>query len=639
MEKVFEKGFIGNVELKNRIVMAPIQSRAADANGFVTDRLIAYLVERAKNDVGLIIMQHSFAWKEAQISHGLGLWDDKFIPKLKELTDAVHAAGAKISIQVGGRGTKQESGMEVYAPSPVRGSWDNEVPRELSIEEIRQYITYYGQAALRVKKAGFDFIDIHGAHGKLISQFLSPYTNRRIDVYGGSIENRARFPKEIIEEIKKVCGDDFPVIMRMNGSDYLDGGLTVKEAIEQAKIFVAAGVDALHISGGAQETCNMTDAPYMCGEAIHVPVIREIKKAVHVPVIAVGRITNLYMADKILEDGDADFIALGRPLVADPTLVKKYQEGKADKVRRCIYCLNCSTWGKRPQLIERGIGCTVNPSTFREKDFAERMEATEDAKYIVVVGGGLAGMEAAKTLAQRGHKVELYEKDSVLGGQWLAASAPQKNGSYRTLIPYMTEEMKDAGVDIFTDCEMTMEKLQKLSPDYVILATGATARILHLDGEDRAPQIVTGIDVLLNNVVTGNKVVVIGGRYIGMEVAAELAERGKHVSLVEAGEIGQNTIPRIFIEMRNRIVKANVFMYSHSPVLRYTATGVDIANGKTLLHLDADTIVLAAGTVPNKKLENALKGTDILYKTIGDCNHIGDALDAISSGAEIGRCL
>ena len=637
MEKIYEEGKIGNIVIKNRLIMAPVQSRAADADGFVTERLITYLEERARGGAGLIIMQHSFAWESAQLSHGLALWDDKYIEMLQKATERVHKAGAKIAIQLGGRGIRQDSGMETVAPSSVRASWDTAVPRELTIEEIKDYIAHYGQAALRVKKAGFDFVEIHGAHGKLISQFLSPYTNRRTDRYGGSIENRARFAKEIIEEIKSTCGADFPVILRMNGSDYLEGGLTVEEAVEQAKIFEAAGIDALHVSGGGQETNCYNDPPYMMEDAIHIPVIRAVKEAVNVPVIAVGKINNLFLAEKILQNGDADFVAMARAFLADPYLVEKTKSGHADGVRRCIHCLNCTTWGKRPQLKERGIACTVNPSLFREKEFAEQMKHAVVKKRIVVVGGGLAGMEAAKTLALRGHEVRLYEKDVYLGGQWRAAAAPEKNYSYRTLIPHLEGEMQKAGVEVHLNFTVSMNTLEELNPDYIVLATGANARILHLDGEDIAPDIVTGIDVLLGKASVGNKVVVIGGRYIGMEAAAELAEQGKHVSLVEAGEIGQKTISRLFTMMRDRMVAANVHLYSHSPVLRYTSNGVDVSNGKTLLHLDADTIVLAAGTVPDKTLEEQLRNSRFEFCTIGDCDHIGDALDAISAGAEMGR--
>lgn len=639
LEKVFEKGYIGNVELKNRIVMAPVQSRAADADGFVTERLIRYLEERAKGGAGLIIMQHSFAWESAQLSHGLALWDDKYIEMLRQAASRVHAAGTKISIQLGGRGIRQDSGMETVAPSSVRGSWDTAVPRELTIEEIQNYIKHYGQAALRVKKAGFDMVEVHGAHGKLISQFLSPYTNRRTDQYGGSVENRARFAREIIEEIKKNCGEEFPIVLRMNASDYLEGGLTVEEAQEQAKIFEAAGVSALHVSGGCQETNCYNDPPYMMPDAVHVPVIRAIKEVVTIPVIAVGKINNLFLAEKILENGDADYVAMARAFLADPYLVEKTENGHLEQVRRCIHCLNCTTWGKRPQLKERGIGCTVNPALFREKEFAEQMKPAEISKKIIVAGGGLAGMEAAKTLALRGHDVTLYEKDEYLGGQWRAAAAPEKNYSYRTLIPHLEMEMQNAGVKVYLNTAVTMELLYEEQPDYVVVATGANARVLHLDGEDNAPDIVTGIDVLLGKAKTGQKVVIIGGRYIGMEAAAELAEQGKHVSLIEAGEIGQNTISRLFTQMRDRMVAAGVFMYSQTAALRYTTNGIDVSNGKTLLHLDADTIVLAAGTVPEKTLEKQLQESEFAFCTIGDCDHIGDALDAISAGAEMGRSI
>ena len=636
LKKLLEPGYIGRVEIPNRLVFPPIQTRAAD-NGLTTERLNRFLVERAKGGAGLIIMQHSSCWPEAAMSHGLCLWDDNCIPALERTARSVHDAGAKLFIQLGGRGTRTENGTASAAPSSIALSYESGRPREFTVEELQRYVVLFGEAARRSREAGLDGVEIHAAHGKMIGQFLSPYTNRRTDLYGGSTENRARFPGEILRSIKKHAGEDFPVIMRMSAVDYMEGGLTLEESTAQAVIFEAEGADAFHVSAGAQDKIWTVDLSYFFPHAPLVPYAEAIKKAVHRPVIAVGKIGDPWTAERILEEGRADFTALGRPLIADPHLLEKALDGRSGEIRRCMYCLNCETWNSRPELAERGIGCTVNASVLREEEF--RPVRTTHPRHILIAGGGLAAMEAARTLAMRGHAVELHEKSGELGGQWLIASHGAHKSDFRTLIPWLIHEMEKYGVDIHTESTVDASMVQQGDFDEVVLATGATPRELRVERMGAAPQVVQGMDILMDRAAAGSRVVVVGGRYIGMEAAVKLAREGRHVTLVEALDLGHGTISRLKGVYRNLLVENGVHIFDQTPVLRLVPGAVEAAHCRSLLTLPADTVVTAIGTVPCRKLHEELDSLSIRYHEIGDCSAIGDALRAIRSGAELGRRL
>lgn len=634
LKKLFEPGKIGTLELRNRIVMPPMQSRTADEDYHVSDRMVAYYAERAKGGVGLIIVQQSFCWPEGSSIRGIGLWDDSFIPGMKKLASGVHKFGAKIAFQFGGRGTEQDPGREWVAPSVIPHSMDHEPPRELTKVDIDRYVESYGEAGRRVKTAGFDAIEIHGAHGHLISQFLSPYTNRRQDEYGGSLENRTRFACRIIAAIRQRVGPDFPLIFRMNGDDFLEGGITIDDAIQQAHIFIKAGVNALHVSGSTHERMWWHIPPFTFPPANLVHLASVVKKAVDVPIIAVGKIGDPILAEHILKEGKADFVAMGRALIADPDLPNKAKEGRFDDIRRCLYCENCITWSQRPRLRGRGMSCTVNQAVAREKEFI--IKRALSPKNVMVAGGGLAGMEAARVLAERGHRVTLYEKSDKLGGQWNVAAQPENKEDYKRLVPYMSRVMEKAGVTVKLSTVVSRQLVKKEKPDAVIVATGAVPRGLDVDGGD-APFVVQANDVIMGKAKVGERVVVVGGRYLGMEVACVLAEKGKHVSLVEAVELGRGTHNFIRAVLRDRLVELGVYVYPQSPVLRITKTGVDVANHHSLLHLKADTVVLAAGVKPVNDLVTDLKGVGVDIYSVGDCNEPRDAMEAMNEGAEIAR--
>lgn len=634
LESLMSRGTIGTLTIRNRLVFAPVEPLAGLAGGRVPANLTDFYKERGLGGAGLVIVGHVYSWPE-QAEGCLGLWEDGQIPGWRELTKQVKDTGAAIAVQLGGRGVRRHNG-EAVAPTAMTFACDPARPRALEVKEIKEFARAYGEAAARAREAGFDAVEIHAAHGKLLSLFLSPYSNRRTDEYGGSTENRCRFAGEILKAIHERAGSDFPVIFRYSADDMLTGGVTEEEGIAIALEMKKSGVSAFHVSAGNQEQSWTTSFSFFWPHECLVRYAAPVRKATGLPVITVGKISDAVSADRIIRDEKADFVAMARPLIADPYLLKKTLEGRPQDIRRCIYCLNCTT-AKERRLSTPGLCCTVNPFVLREGSF--RLTPTASPKKIMVIGGGLSGMEAALVLAQRGHDVEIREASPALGGQWLAASASPDKNDFKTLIPYLTHSLRQAGVRIFTNSPVTETDIAAAQADMFILATGAIPRELPVEKLPGAPEVVQGMDVLLGKPVRGPNVVVVGGRYIGLEAADLLAGQGMQVSLVEALELGHGTIHRISDMYRNRLVDKGVYLYPNAPVLRLSRGGVDIADHGSLLKIPADTVVTAIGTVPVRNLQDVLEKDGRPWYGTGDCTGIGDALLAIRSGAELGISL
>ncbi|MHB9098214.1 MAG: oxidoreductase [Syntrophales bacterium] len=640
--ELFRPGRINLLEMKNRIVMAAVGSSLADDEGFATDRAIDYYVERAKGGVGLIIVKLASVMENARGSkHHLAAYDDRFIPRLGDLARAVKDHGARVALQLGHHGNnashpRRQEGFPpgdqvVVGPSPVAYIETGVIPHELTRAEIGELVTAFAAAALRAKKAGFDAVEFHGAHGKLISQFLSPYYNRRTDEYGGSVGNRARFGSEILTAARSVVGPSFPLIMRMDGWDGYEGGLSLEEAVATAPLFVEAGADALHVSAGASEATHRQFLTYMQESGALVHLAEAVKKVVAVPVITVGKLGDPRLAEEVLKRGKADFIALARPLVADPHLVNKTREGRLDEIRGCISCNNCVGSGSYT-----GWSCTVNPSVMREREYA--IAPAPVKKNVMVIGGGLAGMEAAAVCAERGHTVTLYEKTGELGGQWNIACMQEHKGHFASVTRRLRREMDDAGVTVLLDTEATRELVEQRRPDAVIVATGATPATLPVRGADKK-NVVQANDIIRGAVPVGDRVVVIGGRHVGMEVAVTLARQGKDVSLVTRRKVGRDVRKATRLAILELLMEQKVRLYPYFDVVEIRDGGVLAVNEGTLFFLKADTVVLGVGAAPVKGLMETLRPMVAELHAIGDCVEPKDALAAISQGAAVGRSV
>ena len=639
--ELFRPGRINRLELKNRFIMAAAGNALADDEGFVADRAIDYFVERAKGGVGLVIVKFTSVIANARGSKNhMAAFDDKFIPRLRDLSSAVQKHGARVALQLGHHGNdlslpRRQSGFApgeqpIVAPSPVPYVATGVIPEALSRDAIAELVEAFAQASWRAKEAGFDAVEFHGAHGYLISQFLSPYYNRRSDEYGGSSEKRARFGAEVLSAARKKVGPHFPLIMRMDGWDGYEGGFVLDEAVKVAPIFVQAGADALHVSAGAREAVHWQFLSYLQESAGLVHLAEAVKKVVSVPVITVGKLGDPVVAENVLKQGKADFIALARPLLADPYLVQKAQEGRPEEIRSCIYCSNCL--GESYQ----GWSCTLNPGLLRERDF--EIKPAPLIKHVMVIGGGLAGMEAAKVSAQRGHKVTLYEKSNELGGQWNIASQQEHKKHFATVTHRLKQEMDKAGVSVVLNAEVTQELVRKQNPDTVIIATGATPASLRVRGT-AGENVVQANDVICGNVNVGDKVVVIGGRYVGMELAVALARKGKNVSLLSRRKVGRNVRKNIKLLLIDRLIEDGVKLYPDSEVVEIRSNGVMAVNEGNLFFLKADTVILAVGANPENGLIGRLKSLVSEVYAIGDCVEPRDALAAVKQGAEVGRMV
>jgi 2,4-dienoyl-CoA reductase-like NADH-dependent reductase (Old Yellow Enzyme family)/thioredoxin reductase len=642
LAKLFEPGKIGKLALPNRIILAPLGNAVVSDEGYVTSRIIDYFVERAKGGAGYLLSGGSSVLPKGRTPGAMWVFDDKFIPKLQELAQAVHQCGVKMGIQLNHLGKTLSAwkdltpdDIDTFAPSPIPWVFNNFTPREGTKKDILTAVEAFSEAGRRLKDGGFGGVEIHAGHGYLISSFFSPYFNRRKDEYGGTPENRARFACEILRRTREKVGPDFAISIRISGADFMPGGITLDDTLIQAPLLVQAGADALHISASSQETTEWQFISYLYPDATLVNLAAAVKKVVNVPVITVGKIGDPVLANQIIEEGKADFVAIGRPLLADPYLPNKAKEGKFEEIRRCIFCNNC--WSRVQEQRHKQVYCTVNPAVGREREFI--LKRTSKPKKVMVVGGGVAGMKAAAVLAERGHQVSLYEQSGELGGQWnIACRQKHKEKLYPTVIEHLRKDLERSKAKIILNQEVTVPKVLQEKPDAIVLSTGAEPRKLDIPGGD-GKNVVQANDVVMGKVPVGQRVIVVGGRMIGMEVAIALAEQGKRVSIItlrRLGENGRELDHNIYRTLRDRLIELGVFIFPDSPAVEIKDTGIYIAHNRELVFLKADTIVLAAGATPNNKLSQDIKDLAPEIYQIGDCVKPRDAMDAIREGAEVG---
>ncbi|MCK9357361.1 MAG: FAD-dependent oxidoreductase, partial [Dehalococcoidia bacterium] len=488
--RVLEPLTLGSLQLRNRLVMAPVTTQYADERGRVTEQLKAHYETRARGGAGLIIVEASYVLPVGQaFKDQLGIYDDSLIPGLRQLAAAIKRQGCVAAIQLhhAGRMAKSGlSGLQPVAPSAIADP-RGEQPRALDASAIRSTVRSFAEAAARAKEAGFDGVEIHGAHAYLIDQFISPSANRRTDAYGGPLENRARFMLEVVAAAREAVGADYPVWLRMNGREYgVEGGTTLEDALEVARLAERAGAAAIHVSAyGPATPTNRTTAGFQ--PAVIADLAAAMKHAVSIPVMAVGRITP-EAAEDLLESGAADLVALGKALLADPDLPGKLVEGRDEEIVPCIVCMHC-----RDSLMlaaPGGIRCQVNPRLGCDHEPAA--VAAPVSKKVLIVGGGPAGMVAALTAARRGHSVTLWERGRALGGQLLQAAVPPHKDRIGCYTRFLARELGRSGVVVELQREATVEEVLGARPDAVVVATGARPLSPDIPGLKRAGAVEAG---------------------------------------------------------------------------------------------------------------------------------------------------
>lgn len=664
MEMLFKPVKIGGLEIKNRIAMPAIH-HSFTPDGFVNDRLVRYYETRARGGAGLITVGGCSIDRLGTGPRMIGLSDDKYIEGLQQLTAAVKGAGARIAAQLYQAGRYAHSfltGQQSIAPSPVASRLTREVPREMTPEDIQAVIESFADAAVRAKKAGFDAVEIIASAGYLICQFLSPLTNQRTDQYGGSWENRCRFGVEVIKRVREKTGPGFPVLVRLSGNDFMPGSNTNKEAAMFAAELEKAGADCFNVTGGWHET----RVPQVTGDLPpggFAYLARGVKSAVSVPVIASNRINDPLVAEQILLSGQADMVNLGRPLIADPDFPQKAQRGDFKSIRKCMAC----NQGCMDMVFTMGeVHCIINPLAGREHEIT--VEPAAAPRKVLVIGGGPAGLEAARMAASRGHSVTLWEKSHRLGGQIHYAARPKGKNEFINLVEYYRHQLQASGVEVVLNREATAGDVIGENADVVVVATGSQPSEVPFP-VTAGHKLVTALEVLGGSVPLGRDVVVVGGGAVGCETAVTIAGIGtlsadnlkflmeneaesyetllqllnrgtKNVTIVEMLKgIGRDIgISTRWVVMKD-IKRLGITVIDQARVKEVNDGGVVVERDGQENLIPADTVVLAVGARPVNELAGQLSGKVPELHVIGDSVSPRKITEAIREGFDVGRSI
>lgn len=634
-ESLFKSVKINKMELENRLIVSPMVTCFAKEDGKVTEQYVEYVREKAKGGWGMIINEaHAAIESGKAFDKFFGLYSDDQIEGQKELVAAAHEQGVKIAVQLVHAGRQSlYTGAPLVAPSPIADPTSPITPNELTLEEIKEIIESFGDAVLRAKKAGYDAVEIHGAHGYLIQEFTSQYSNKRTDEYGGDLLGRAKFSLDIIHNIRSKVGEDYPLIYRMSTDEYLPNGegLKLPDSLALATMYEEAGIDALHSSIGNYTTIHYMLPPAAVKHGESQNLSEELKKVVSIPVINVGRYNDPYIANAAIKAGRCDMVTMGRQSLADPLFPKKAKAGKISDIRHCIGCqIGCveNLYKCSP------IHCTVNPRVGYEYQFPTKKSGAK--KKVVVIGGGVGGMQAAITAAEQGHDVTLYEKENKLGGQWNLAAMPPYKQELATLVTYQKGQLEKNQVIIHLNSELKAEDILALKPDHVVLATGATPIMPTIKGID-STNVVTSTDILTGRKSVKGNAAVIGGGEVGTETAAFIASTNRKASVFEmTSELCMKTEESVKLFLFEYLTDKGVDTYTNAKVLELKDDSVIIErDGQTEEISGFTDIVIAVGGKSYNPLEEELKGK-VELSVIGDAKSARQGINAVHEGYEVG---
>lgn len=632
---LFEPIQIGKTTVKNRIFMPPLSTNLAD-KGYVTDALVEHYSNRARGGVGLIVTEVTTVEPTYTYLPGdMSIYDDSYIPGWKKLVDAVHKYDTKILSQLfhpAYMAFPVPGTPQLIAPSNVGPYYAKSAPRAVTVEELHVLVRQFGEAALRFKKAGGDGVEIQCAHAHgLLGGFLTPLYNKRTDEYGGDINGRLRLTLEVIREVRKQCGDDFIIDVRISGDEYSEGGLTLNDMIYVSKQLEKEGVDFLHVSGGNTIKRGSSMPAPGTSPAPHAHASEEIRKHVHIPVATVARINEPWVAEELIADGKADICMIGRANLCDSEFANKAREGRTDDIRPCIGCGRCLTG----IMFGNPIACTVNPSV-ETNDIDE----ADVKKKVLVIGGGPAGMEAAYVAKKRGHEVVLCEKEKELGGLLRLAAVPISKQELCKVIKFMARRLNNEGIDVRTGCEVTPQMLEDEFKDYeIICSTGAKPK--EIEAFKQFKQTMTADDILSGRKFPGRKIVILGGGSVGCETADYLAPlvndlfpANRDVTVIEmTGSLMTGEGGAAKSRLTQRLMSKGVKLLLNAQVKKVDESTITYEqDGEEHTIKDADTLVFAVGYTPTKvEYENA--------HYIGDCGKVGNLKDAISGAYQLAKSL
>ncbi len=632
---------LGTMDLANRLVMPPMSINfGVDEDGYLTDQHIEYLRPRAASGTGMITVGGGAVHPDGlDLPRMPPIWDDRFVPALRRLTEALREYPARIGMQLLHGGRQAFHGNRVAPTALPSLGVVKEMPRELENREIKELVSAYGDAALRCKRAGFDFVEIHAAHGYLIGEFLAPLSNLREDEYGGPFENRIRFLLELMADIKAKCGPEYPVGVRYNGDDCIEGGFTLEEAVRLGPLLERAGADWLHISAGIYGSFPITIPSLYAEHGCFLHLAEAVKAAVGLPVIAVGRIKDPVMADRIIAQGRADLAAMGRAHLAEPDLAAKARAGEFGRIRPCLGC--CKGCIERALALEEA-SCVMNPALGREYLLKDRPAKAARSKKILVVGAGPAGLAAARLAAKRGHEVVVLDEADQAGGMInLAALAPDRS-EFGDSVAWQLREIDRLGVDLRLNTGLTPELLSELAPDEVVLASGALPQVPQIEGLlDTDLDLHTAVDILSGEEEAGQRSIILGGGMVGLMTADFLAEQGKEALVLHRGDhFAEEMSANDRTYLRERLKRPEVRLFKKVAIQGFEPSGVLIKTGGTEYELGGATdIIIAESMRPIRQAADMIRAAGIEPRIIGDARESRTLLEAMSEADELGRSL